>query len=121
MKKPQKINAALAGLALMERITWKEDVARLQDLTPTERLVTVAVWLELSDKGIQEQLGLARSTIHGHVSSICKKLGKCSRVGIGLVFERALHTAPIRSSPWENHTVPRAGFSTSKKQTKIAS
>jgi len=90
----------MAGLDLMERIGWREDIARLQNLTQMERLVCVCVWMEQDDKSIQTTLGLNRSTVHGHVTSIARKLHKTNRTGIALTFERALHSAPIKASPW---------------------
>jgi DNA-binding NarL/FixJ family response regulator len=92
-------------------IAFKECKAKMESLTPQERVVATGIWLELSNEEISALLGLkteskSLSTVRGHVSAILKKFGKSSRVGIALIFEKCLHRNHGKISPWKSSFLP---------------
>jgi DNA-binding CsgD family transcriptional regulator len=97
--------SAQSSLENLNHVLWLErmkPVPLLQKLTPMEQQICVSIWMEKSDKEIQDLIGLSRATIHFHVLNICKKLKVTNRLGVALAFERSLHDSPKRVSPWRN-------------------
>jgi DNA-binding NarL/FixJ family response regulator len=74
--------------------------ATMRKLTPREKIITILVWTEFSDKGICDALSMSHSTLRCHLKNLFKKLTVNTRVGIGLAYERSLHSTPGRLFPW---------------------
>ena len=99
MSKPPSKFADLEMLLLVER---KECVAAINKFTPRERVVATLIWAERSDKEIMNILGIGKSTLREHISNLCRKLRKQTRIGIALGFERALHKDSADIGTWLN-------------------
>lgn len=94
-------SSLLANLGMERMIDRREGVVALQKLNEQERMVTVAIWKEYRDRDIEKLLGMSRGSLRWAVQSILKKLNRKTRVGVALIFERALHPSNGKISPWK--------------------